>query len=246
MNFKKQENLLEFIQFQKSVLKKYKNYIHNQIKTNYKKAALLVYWLNDYINYIKSEETFKPNQNITYKKGQIVLVNFGFRIGKEIGGLHYAIVLDVKNSPYASNVTIVPLRSNKNKKTTYQRIYTVLLSSNIKSSLYAKATSIAEANFKRLIDIAHLLNNSPTSIEEKNLKKEGLLLKRRSTLAQNILEFSNKLKNGSIADIGQITTISKQRIIQPCKKDDILTDIIINSEDMQLIEDKIKHLYFSP
>lgn len=52
MNYKDPINILEFIQFQKTVLRKYKNYISEQIKDNYKKVALLVYWLNDYINYI--------------------------------------------------------------------------------------------------------------------------------------------------------------------------------------------------
>ena len=57
MNYKDPINILEFIQFQKTVLRKYKNYISEQIKDNYKKVALLVYWLNDYINYIKNEKS---------------------------------------------------------------------------------------------------------------------------------------------------------------------------------------------
>ena len=115
MNYKDPINILEFIQFQKTVLRKYKNYISEQIKDNYKKVALLVYWLNDYINYIKNEKSFEPNRNIKYKRGQIVFVNFGFRIGNELGGRHYAIVLDQNNAPYERTLTVVPLRSNKNK-----------------------------------------------------------------------------------------------------------------------------------
>lgn len=115
MNYKDPINILEFIQFQKTVLRKYKNYISEQIKDNYKKVALLVYWLNDYINYIKNEKSFEPNRNIKYKRGQIVFVNFGFRIGNELGGRHYAIVLDQNNAPYERTLTVVPLRSNKKK-----------------------------------------------------------------------------------------------------------------------------------
>lgn len=245
MNYKDPINILEFIQFQKTVLRKYKNYISEQIKDNYKKVALLVYWLNDYINYIKNEKSFEPNRNIKYKRGQIVFVNFGFRIGNELGGRHYAIVLDQNNAPYERTLTVIPLRSNKNKNTRYHRIYTIALSSNIKASLYAKATSIIDANFKRLIEIGKQIYNSTSPLDKKTLEKEGAYLKKRSKLAKDILDFAKKLNNGSIADVGQITTISKQRIVHPCKKNDVLTDIIVNSNDMELIEQKIKYLYFT-
>lgn len=245
MDYKNSVNLLEFIHFQKRILRKYKNYIQKQMQTNYKKAALLVYWLNDYIDYIKSEENFNPKQNIKYIRGQIVLVNFGFRIGKELGGLHYAIVLDVHNANYESTLTVIPLKSNKNRQTRYHKIYTVILSSSIKTSLYDKGTSIINSNFQRLLEISRKMSEATSPNELNQLKSDADKIKRRTRLAQKILVFSDKLNNGSIADIGQITTISKQRIVQPCKKDDILFGVIANAEDMSLIERKIKYLYFS-
>lgn len=116
MNFKDPKNILEFIKFQKQLLYKYKNYVKELMQKDYKKAAILAYWLRDYLGYIKNEKTFMPKRLITYKRGQIVFVNFGFRVGQELGGLHYAIVLDVKNSKNTSTLTVIPLRSKKRQK----------------------------------------------------------------------------------------------------------------------------------
>ena len=48
-----------------------------------------------------------------YKRGDVIKVNFGHRIGREHGGLHYAIVLDVKNPLQSNLLTVVPLTSVK-------------------------------------------------------------------------------------------------------------------------------------
>lgn len=213
MNYKEKVNLLEFLTFQKRILRKYKAYIQSKMHSNYKKAAIFVYWLNDYIEYIKAENSFNPKQNITYKRGQIVYVNFGYRIGRELGGAHYAIVLDVKNSASASTVTVIPLKSFKDKETPYSKIYTVLLASDIKDKLHAKGISIKEANFQKLKELSKELLKDPNLKSDKTFRSEGLRIKKRDKLADDVLAYSEKLKNGSIADIGQITTISKQRII---------------------------------
>lgn len=246
MNYKEKINLLEFLAFQKKILRKYKTYLHNKMHQNYKKAAIFVYWLNDYIEYIKAENTFNPRQNIIYKRGQIVYVNFGYRIGRELGGAHYAIVLDVKNSASASTVTVIPLKSYKGKETSYSKIYTVSLTSDIKNRLFTKGEAIKESNFQNLLKLSQKLSENPNLANDRAFKSAGLQIKRRDKLADSILTYAEKLKNGSIADVGQITTISKQRIIQPCKPDDVLTGLRISDDDFQLIEEKIRFLFLKP
>lgn len=215
------------------------------MQTNYKKAAIFVYWLNDYIEYIKSEDTFNPKQNMTYQRGQIVFVNFGYRIGRELGGAHYAIVIDVKNAQNASTLTVVPLKSYKGKETSYNKIYCVKLQSDLRNKLYAKGTSIKAAVFSRLLEISQQLNLPNSNISNHSLKLEKQKLKKRHKLAEDVIKYSKKLKDGSIADIGQITTISKQRIMQPCKSGDVLANIHIDLEDLIAIENKIRYLFFT-
>lgn len=246
MDFKKPENILDFIKFQKSILKKYKNFIKSTLVVNYKKAAIFVYWLNDYIEYIKAEETFKPNMNITYKRGQIVFVNFGYRIGNELGGNHYAVVLDTKNSKNSKTLTVIPLKSKKERETPYSKIYHVSLEKCVKTLLYQKAFEIKKENYKRALILSNKIHEIgiEKADNDAQIKKDLALLKRNNRIAQNVIDYTNKLKNESIADIGQIITISKQRINHPCKTTDVLTNVILPSEYMDAIEAKAKQLYF--
>lgn len=78
-----------------------------------KKSELITYWINDYIKYLKFEEGFIPNKLKSYERGDIIKVNFGFNIGNEEGGLHYAVVLDNKNPQSSGVITVVPLSSLK-------------------------------------------------------------------------------------------------------------------------------------
>lgn len=244
MNFKDPKNILEFIKFQKHLLYKYKNYVKELMQKDYKKAAILVYWLRDYLGYIKNEKTFKPRQLITYKRGQIVFVNFGFRVGQEIGGLHYAIVLDVKNSKGNTTLTVIPLKSKKDKDTTYQSIYMVSLGSILIDLLIDKADRMSTAINQEAAILAktHYVDeiNSDKSIQNK-IKT----LRKQYNDAISVLKYFNNLKSESMADIGQITTISKQRIKGPVRSDDVLANVILPDKLMKQLEDKIKFLYFS-
>ena len=244
MNCKEIENILEFIKFQKSTLKKYYSFIRSKMKSDYKKAAIFVYWLNDYINYIKSESSFKPSLNITYKRGQIIFVNFGFRIGRELGGNHYAIVLDTKNSKNGYLLTVVPLKSKKSTQSKYASIYHVSLGDCVKNLLVQKALHVIGENAKTLSEITPQICNDGQELNPETINKLGQI-KRTNRMAREILEYAEKLKDESIADVGQITTISKQRINHPCKSKDILTNVIIPKELMTHIENKIKKLYIS-
>lgn len=58
-----------------------------------KNAITLSYWLHNYMNMLKREETFNSKKLKRYKRGEIIKVHLGYNIGSEQGGLHYAIVL---------------------------------------------------------------------------------------------------------------------------------------------------------
>lgn len=55
-------------------------------------------------------------------------------------------------------------------------------------------------------------------------------------------EFS-RMKSGSIVLLGQITTISKIRIYDPKRSDDVLADIRLSSPTLDKIDVKIIELY---
>ena len=86
-------------------------YITDDNPKHLKKANLISYWLENYVEYIRREENFVPAHLKRYERGDIIKVNFGFNIGSEYGGLHYAIVLDKVNAKNSPVITVVPLTS---------------------------------------------------------------------------------------------------------------------------------------
>lgn len=246
MNFKEPKNILEFIKFQKTVLRKFRKFIKAAITTNYKKSAIFVYWLNDYISFLNEENQFNPSYNISYKRGQIVFINFGYRIGRELGGNHYAVVLDVKNSRHSHTVTVVPLNSKKEHETTYSKIYNVPLGNCVKTLFYEKSMKINSDVEAQLLQLAEETVHLTPAERHKNtpcISKKLLALTKLQTESQKILMYTQKLKSESIANVGQVLTISKQRIMHPCKTNDILAGIILSNELMELIDERLKKIY---
>lgn len=78
-----------------------------------KKASLLSYWMNSFSQYIHDENAFDPARLKSYKRGDIIKLNFGFNVGSEYGGLHYAIVINNHNPRNSSVLTVIPLTSQK-------------------------------------------------------------------------------------------------------------------------------------
>lgn len=254
-------------EFKNEVLIKINDYLDEILDKDQKKCALITYWLRDYYNYIKSENTFCANRLPVYKKGSIIEVNFGYRVGSEFGGRHYAIVLDKKNSKNSPIVTVIPLSSIKENKTKF-RYTEVNLGTAVYDQLYNKFNSI----LKDIINYAELINLLKENIDlfEANGNMLELLiepmLKKIPTLKnvsteQNLSNFLNNLNNemnkivsltnatinriermnrGSYALINQITTISKQRIIDPVTRHSSLNGIILPKEYIDKIDKKIK------
>lgn len=70
--------------------------------SEYKKSELLAYWIHDYAVYHDEERNFDVTKSGVFHRGDIIKVNLGFNIGSELGGLHYCVVLNKKESCYWS------------------------------------------------------------------------------------------------------------------------------------------------
>lgn len=75
-----------------------------------KRGGIFLDWLQTQNKYLVWEESFDPTYLRAYKRSEIVLANFGFNVGAEYGGMHYAVVIkdSSKSNP---NVNVVPLSS---------------------------------------------------------------------------------------------------------------------------------------
>lgn len=76
---------------------------------NEKRARLFLQWLEVQNLYLDREVSFKSTKR-KYSRREIVYVNFGFNPGSEIGGMHYAVVVD-SNDKSNPIVNVVPLGS---------------------------------------------------------------------------------------------------------------------------------------
>lgn len=83
-----------------------------------KNQHLVEEWLRKFADYIHAEDNkeFKPENLGAFKAGDIIYAEFGYNIGSEYGGRHYAVVIE--NSPLKANmIMVVPLSSLSASKT---------------------------------------------------------------------------------------------------------------------------------
>lgn len=155
----------------KSINQLLEHYINSSNPKHLKKADLLSYWFENFCDYIKNEETYSPKHQIAYKRGDVLKVNFGFNVGKEYGGLHYAIVIDKQNARNANVVTVIPLTSGTKNDTHPKDVY---LGTELYNKLDAKHRSILEKSqneLDKLLKLSETLEKMD-NILSKTLEKE--------------------------------------------------------------------------
>ena len=232
-------------------------FINSPEKRHLKKADLLSYWIESYSKYILDEEAFDYSKVPRYKRGDVISVNFGFNVGSEHGGRHYAIVLDNDNKQSSKVITVIPLSSGTPERT-YER--DVFLGNELYDKLKTKYDkSIVEVQ-KELDETKQMLEVLKKTISVDNFESSqndggelAELIKKLENRVDSIYErekiikgYENeiaKLKSGSRAMMEQITTISKMRIYKPRTSHDLLYGVKFSDGAMNKINDKIKELY---
>lgn len=204
------------------------NYIKNPSTIN--NADKLSFWIEDYCNLLKGEDTFNPNYLKSYSRGDIVQVNLGYNIGNEEGGLHYCVVIDKHNSKRSGIITVVPLTSNKGQTLDFSE---VSLGNEVYFSFKTKYDTL-------MLEISNKINNTNISTAT---SKDVLSALENLNFLKKMDEKMAKMKKGSIALVSQITTISKQRIYDPQKTKDLLSGVHISDNSLDLINSKIKQLF---
>lgn len=243
------------------------NYINKETEESLKKANLISYWIKDFSRMVSFEKEFDPKKNISYTRGDIVKVNFGFRIGSEHGGLHYAIILDIKNAHSSPIITVIPLSSIK--KTTKFTKYNINLGDELYRLLKLKTDELDKKVTSELKDLKEEMNlfknflyikrnaeiDSPVNGEDHfiSLIKMKIdecekALKENSKEQKELVKLKNevsKMSKGSVALVNQITAISKLRIYDPKTKKDPLSGIRLSSESLDSVDKAITNLFIN-
>lgn len=242
------------------------HYLASNNKTLLKKVDLISYWLESFSTYIGFEDEFDSSRLIRYTRGSVIRLNFGFNIGKEFGGLHYAVVIDNDNKRNADVLTVVPLSSSDGRTIHPRNV-------DLGTELYEKIKAVQRnlvANARKDLDelkngydtfnatfeaLGHILKSSDNindttqeMVKKAELYKKELenkikaLEKNVENLERNDHEIS-KLKSGSMAVANQITTVSKQRIYTPKRSEDFLYGISLSPLAMDKINVKLQELF---
>lgn len=216
------------------------NYLLSKTNKNHKKAALLSYWILDFIRLLTKED--QAASSVTkyrrYERGSVIQVHLGYRIGNEEGGLHYAVVLNNMDSVKSSILTIVPLTSIKSNDKPINPV-NVNLGFEIIETIKEKILKERDNITREQKEWEKQLGLSTMRIDPKKLSKT---IDKTDNLHQK-LDKIKKMKFGSIALVNQITTISKLRIYDPCSSKDLLYGIKLSDKLMTALDKKIQKLY---
>ena len=227
------------------------DYIASDDEQSLKKVDLLSYWIEEFSKYVQNESSFQPQKLIRYVRGSIIRINLGFRVGSEMGGLHYAVVIDKENDRNASVITVIPL-SSSDGRTIHKN--NVDLGTELYSKALAQRSKLLENAKRELVEVESFLEaisatQKSLSIEldksDKIAQAEKQLLEKQDHLEKTISIIERydselaKMKSGSIAVMNQIATISKQRIYTPKKSEDFLYGVSLSSSSMDKINNKL-------
>lgn len=84
-------------------------------KLTEKKGSIFCEWIDKKTDYILKEIDFTPKSLRAYSRGEIILVELGYNVGSEYGGIHYVLVLrdSTKTNPLLSVVPLTSLKENQ-------------------------------------------------------------------------------------------------------------------------------------
>lgn len=135
-----------------------------------KKQGILINWLNNWAKLLKREENFNSKFLPYYKRGDIVYADFGFNVGAEFGGIHYAVIMENNNSKGNGNVIVVPLTSlDENKSVNDIPHVDVYIGDKVIG--WTNSATVAKPNQIRAISKMRIVK--PTTPKDKTARLNG-------------------------------------------------------------------------
>lgn len=210
---------------------------------------------------IKKENNLKKVRFKRYKRGSIVMVDFGVNTGNEMSGVHFAITLTKHDHPYKGTLTVIPL-SSKNKpyylplqKDMIQIIFDKIMKDAFKvEELHAIALSILqhkEIYHKHDSGISYTMSSPVFNELLREINKDYDLLnpidftivldniEQKIKQMDEVYNHYSRFINDSYAHIDGITQVSKFKILKPVNDYDPIGKTQIPISMMEKIEFEI-------
>lgn len=236
----------ELIKHKENAINVVESYINNMLSGNEyqkSKADKFCYWLEDYMNFLNFEDSFSPRSLRRYKRGEIIKAHLGYNIGSEEGGLHYCVVVDKNNSANSPVVTVVPLTSVK-PNTDIAHLYPtevylgneLFTSLNAKISAHSREAKKKTESLKGIIDTLKIDETSENRQTISDVENQIEDLNKKVLFINSMQKEIQRMKQGSIALVNQVRVISKIRIYDPKRNDDVLSNIKLSNEKLDAID----------
>lgn len=168
-----------------------------------KRSDKIAQWIENWVKYLKIEQVFNPRSIQALKRGSIVYDDFGFNVGREYGGLHYAIVLNKIDARSNHLLHVLPLTSVKETTDISNLKYFQL---PIGNEVFQLLSNKALKKVRELSELYDRFSKKDGELREKVVMVESLIEDNRKTL-----EILKNLSSSDIDDssIKQILTINK-------------------------------------
>ena len=224
------------------------------------KGKFLANWLQSKSYHLEQEiKRNKPKYFDQYKKGTVIMIDFGVNIGNELSNHHFGIVLNKSDNKLNGVLTVIPLSSKFNKH--YLKLDDELFKT-ITLDLERNASEVT----KEIIELESLIQNTNdilngdgevktlTIIKEDNTEevttevKEMIAyvskkldeLRTKHNQCKDVVKRYKKYNTDSYVCMKNIQTISKSRIITINKLDPSgkirLSKSTMDKIDMELIK----------
>ncbi|MBB1110831.1 type II toxin-antitoxin system PemK/MazF family toxin [Limosilactobacillus sp. pH52_RY] len=197
------------------------------------KFKYLPNWLdNTSYFYQKEANSNLPRRYYYYRRGTVIRVNFGTNLGSEFSNIHFAIVLDKKDSPKKKTLTVLPLTSKQcsNRFSLGQEVFN-------------QTVTILDAQMKNLKDRINMIKRILDQGSKPSDEDYNSFLRDFEDLKKVVGTYKAYDKN-SYVRLSDITTISKLRI-ERINKYDPSGKIRLSSQQMALISHELMKLYLS-
>lgn len=200
-----------------------------------KRSEKIAQWVENWTKYLNTEKKFNSRSINALKRGSIVYADFGFNVGREYGGLHYAIVLNKKDARSNHLLHVLPLTSVK--ETTDM--------SNLKYFQFP----IGDEVFQLLKNEANQKIIELTKLYDRFSKKDDELHE-RALIVESLIKDNKKafeiLKNLPASDrddsfLEQIQTINKNIDFASTEADKIKQELEDNATLLAELEEKIEY-----
>jgi hypothetical protein len=168
-----------------------------------KRSDKIAQWIENWVKYLKIEQVFNPRSIQALKRGSIVYADFGFNVGREYGGLHYAIVLNKIDARSNHLLHVLPLTSVKETTDISNLKYFQLPIGNEVFQLLSNKTL---KKVRELSELYDRFSKKDGELREKVVMVESLIEDNKKTL-----EILKNLSSSDMDDssIKQILTINK-------------------------------------